>query len=238
MDTSDYHDVFLEESDEHLQSINNHLLELEKNPENLDIIHEIFRSAHTLKGMAGTMAFHDIASLTHKMENIFDKMRNNELEVNDDVIDIIFQAVEVLEEMVDAIREGKSGSLDVHELVLRLNEFDGKDFNAGVERCSTAEQSNSLLRLDEFQMTVVKQAEEQGLTSLQITVKLSEDCLLKAARVYMVFEVLEGLGDIIKSVPGVEELEAEDFETEFSVVIVSKASADDIKARIHKVSEI
>ncbi|MFA1820883.1 chemotaxis protein CheW [Virgibacillus oceani] len=238
MDTSDYLNVFLEESDEHLQSINNHILELEQNPGNLEIVNEIFRSAHTLKGMAGTMAFHDIASLTHQMENVFDKMRNNELEVNEGVIEIIFQAVEALEEMVEAIRNGETGSMDVDELVSHLKSFEGKDVDSGAKNRSSEGQPNSYLHLDEYQLTVVKQAEEQGFSAFQITVKLSEDCLLKAARVYMVFEILEELGEIIKSVPGVEELEEEAFETEFSVVILSKASAADIEARIYKVSEI
>ncbi|WP_164215180.1 chemotaxis protein CheA [Virgibacillus sp. YIM 98842] len=238
METTDYLDVFLEESDEHLQAINNHLLELEKNPENLEMVHEIFRSAHTLKGMAGTMQFQDIASLTHQMENVFDKMRNNELKVNEHVVDIIFQAVEALEQMVEAIRQGESGSMDVTALVSHLKDIEGGDDQTELEHKAAKEQFNPHMNLDEYQMTVVKQAIEQGFTPFQITVNLSEDCLLKAARVYMVFEVFEEFGEIIKSVPAVEELEAEEFETQFSVVVLSKAPAAEIEARVHTISEI
>ncbi|SFB32380.1 Hpt domain-containing protein, partial [Lentibacillus halodurans] len=128
MDTSDYLDVFLDESDEHLQSINHHLLELEQNPENPDIVHDIFRSAHTLKGMAGTMAFHDIAALTHQMENVFDQIRNQELDVTEDVMDVMFLAVQSLEDMVEAIRDGGDGSMDVRELVSQLKQIETGDF--------------------------------------------------------------------------------------------------------------
>ena len=236
METTDYLDVFLEESNEHLQAINNHLLALEKNPQNLDIVQEIFRSAHTLKGMAGTMGFDDIASLTHEMENVLDKIRNNELEVNEDLIDTIFKATEALEEMVGAIHNGENGSMDIRDLILRLEQFDQQESHEkGKEHLPNAQSS---LTLDEYQHTVVKQAAEQGFSAFQITVELTEDCLLKAARVYMVFETLEEVGEIIKSVPGVEELEAEEFDAAFSVVIVSEASADELKMRINKISEI
>ncbi|GAB3790613.1 chemotaxis protein CheA [Virgibacillus kimchii] len=238
METNDYLDVFLAESDEHLQAMNDHLLELEKNPENLDIIQEIFRSAHTLKGMAGTMAFHDIASLTHQMENVFDNMRNNKLYVSEDIVDIIFQALEALEKMVDSIRNGESGSMNVDTLVTRLKELDGENGNIEGRSNTPEELETPDVNLDEYQMTVVKQAKDQGVTPFQIKVKLTEDCLLKAARVYMVFEVLEEFGEIIKSVPSVEELEAEDFDTLFSVIIVSKSPAPEMESRIHKVSEI
>jgi len=234
METSDYLDVFLEESDEHIQAMNNHLLELEKNPENLERIQDIFRSAHTLKGMAGTMAFHDIASLTHQMENVFDQMRNEEVKVKEEVVDIIFQAMEALEEMLAAIRQGDSGSMDVESLVLRLQALDGEDVRRKEEKCEVKEQ----LELDEYQQTVVKQAEEQGFTPMQVTVQLADDCLLKAARVYMVFEVLEEFGEVIKSEPPVETLEDEDFETTFTVVILTKSPAADIESRIHNISEI
>ncbi|MFD1360417.1 chemotaxis protein CheW [Lentibacillus salinarum] len=239
MDTNDYLEVFLDESNEHLQSMNDHLLELEKNPEDLDIVNEIFRSAHTLKGMAGTMAFDDIASLTHKMENVFDKIRIRTLEVSEDVIDIIFEALELLEEMVGAISEGKDGNKDVSHLVSQLEQLENGTSSAPEpDKNQENETSDSMLEIDQYQMTVIKQAGEQGYTPFQITVTLSEDCLLKSARVYMVFEVLEHLGEVIKSVPAVDDLEEENFEQQFSLILLSDESAEDIKVGIHKVSEI
>ncbi|WP_164667700.1 chemotaxis protein CheA [Virgibacillus doumboii] len=238
MDTKDYIEVFLDESNEHLQAINDNLLKLEKQPADLDIVNEIFRSAHTLKGMAGTMEFEDIASLTHKMENVLDKIRNQELEVNEKVVDIIFEALEDLEEMVSAISSGEDGKKDVSELVTRLEQLENGTTESVQKESIVKETSELNMNLDQYQMTVLSQAEEQGYNTFQVTVILSEDCLLKAARVYMVFEVLEKLGEVIKSVPVVDELEAENFEQEFTVILLSNSTTDEIETHIHKVSEV
>src|SRR3954471_7242844 len=98
--------MFIEESKEHLQSCNENLLELEKNPEDIAIVNEVFRSAHTLKGMSATMGYEDIANLTHKMENVLDEIRNNRLHVTADLLDVVFTAVDQLEEMVFDIAAG------------------------------------------------------------------------------------------------------------------------------------
>lgn len=79
VEMSQYLEVFIEESKEHLQACNEHLLELEKDPENLKIVNEIFRAAHTLKGMSATMGYEDLASLTHQMENVLDAIRNKKI---------------------------------------------------------------------------------------------------------------------------------------------------------------
>ncbi|TFJ94296.1 chemotaxis protein CheA [Lentibacillus salicampi] len=238
MDTNDYISLFLDDSNEHIQAMNDHLLKLEKQPGNIDIVHAIFRSAHTLKGMAGSMAFDDIASLTHKMENIFDKIRNNELAVNEEVMEILFEALEDLEEMTHEIGEGDGGKRDVRGLVYRLEQLEKGTSDLVHGQIAAAINPAAHVELDQYQRTVLKQAKEQDFSTLQITIKLSEDCLLKAARVYMVFEVLEKLGDMIKSTPAVEELEAENFNQEFTVILLSTACSGEIKERIHNISEV
>ena len=97
MDTNQYLEMFIEESREHLQACNEHLLELEQNPQDLGIVNEIFRSAHTLKGMSATMGYEDIADLTHKMENVLDAIRNAKIRVTTEILDVVFQAVDYLE---------------------------------------------------------------------------------------------------------------------------------------------
>src|SRR3954451_21425292 len=103
MDINQYLEMFIDESKEHLQACNEHLLELEKNPGDLAIVNEIFRSAHTLKGMSATMGYEDLANLTHKMENVLDEIRNEKLEVSPEILDVVFQAVDDLEAMVMSI---------------------------------------------------------------------------------------------------------------------------------------
>ncbi len=115
-----YLEVFIEESKEHLQACNEHLLELEKEPENISIVNEIFRSAHTLKGMSATMGYEDLASLTHQMENVLDCIRNMKITVSPSLLDVVFKAVDYLEEMIFSIADGGDGKKDVSDVVFYL----------------------------------------------------------------------------------------------------------------------
>lgn len=242
MDLNQYLEVFIEESKEHLQACNEQLLELEKNPEDLNIINEIFRSAHTLKGMSATMGFEDLASLTHQMENVLDAIRNSRLKTSPEILDVIFLAVDHLEDMVQSIASGGDGKKDVTDAVskLKLIEKGELPVDSAVSEtaAAVAEEAPAQTKYDEFELTVLKQSKEQGFGVYEITIGLREDCLLKAARVFMVFEVLEQIGEVIKAAPSVEQLEEEQFDQEFSVTLVSKESSEDIKGKIMKVSEV
>ncbi|KPB04384.1 chemotaxis protein CheA [Bacillus sp. CHD6a] len=236
MDLNQYLDIFLEESKEHLQTINNQLLELEKHPANIEIVNEIFRSAHTLKGMSATMGYEDLASLTHQMENVLDLIRNAKLTVTTNLLDIVFRSVEYLEEMVLSISEGGDGKKDVSEVVSLLVKIEKG------EECSlptkSADQTTSEHSYDSYEVTILQQSEEQGYTPYEVTVTLRQDCLLKAARVFMVFEVVEGMGEVIKSYPSVDLLEEEKFEDSFQITMVTKEEVSTIKEKIMKVSEL
>lgn len=243
MEMNEYLDVFIEESKEHIQSLNDHLLELEKNPTNLDTVNEIFRSAHTLKGMSATMGFQDLADLTHKMENVLDAVRNNKLSIDSNILDVVFNAVDELESMVFDIIGGGEGKKDVSVLVNQLQAIEkgesinseNKDANNQESKTSTSLQMGNL---DQFETAVLQQSAEKGFFNYQLTVTLQKTCLLKAARVYMIFEILEQIGEVIKSEPTVSELEDENFEFDFTVILVTKDSVDEVKQKVLKVSEI
>ncbi|WLR53415.1 chemotaxis protein CheA [Mesobacillus subterraneus] len=242
MELNQYLEVFIEESKEHLQDCNEQLLELEKSPQNLSIINEIFRSAHTLKGMSATMGYEDLASLTHQMENVLDAIRNNRLTTTPGIVDIIFMAVDHLEDMVQSIASGGDGKKDVTETVEKLKLIEKGEPLSGSAKNEVAAtavlEANQQSYYDEFEWTVLKQSKEQGFGVYEIAIALREDCLLKAARVFMVFEVLEKIGEVIKANPSVEQLEEEQFDHEFTVTFVSKDDPEDIKSKIMKVSEV
>jgi len=245
MELNQYLEVFIEESKEHLQSCNERLLDLEKNPDDIDIVNDIFRSAHTLKGMSATMGYEDLANLTHQMENVLDAIRNHKLSVTAEILDVVFQAVDDLEAMVFDIAGGGDGKRDVVAVVEKLKLIEKGESpvqaQAQTEVAATTTSSNvSAVKseYDEFEYTVLQQSREQGFDAYEITVALREDCLLKAARVYMVFEVLEKTGEVIKSTPPAEQLEEEQFDQEFTVSLVSKEPLEDIKKKVMKVSEV
>ena len=91
MDVSQYLEIFIDESAEHLQTLSDCIMELEKEPDNKDVINEIFRAAHSLKGMAGTRGYKRMQNLTHDMENVFSEVRNGTMEVNSNLVDVLFQ---------------------------------------------------------------------------------------------------------------------------------------------------
>lgn len=244
MDTTQYLDIFIDESTEHLEVLYEQLLTLEKNPADKAIIGEIFRAAHTLKGMSATMGYTDIASLTHKLENIFDGIRYDQITVQSDMIDILFETVDYLSAMVEDISEGGKGERDVTQVVASLNRIESgeKEMNNTNPPKSKLAQTNNALKsvtsLDEFEISILQESDKRGFFNYEVTVMLREDCLLKGARVFMVFEVLEKLGEVIKSEPTVNDLEEENFEYSFTVLLVSQFKEAEVQSKINKVSEI
>ncbi|KZZ82830.1 chemotaxis protein CheA [Bacillus sp. SJS] len=239
MEMSQYLEIFIEESKEHLQACNEKLLELEKSPENLSIVNDIFRSAHTLKGMSATMGYEDLANLTHQMENVLDAIRNGKNSVTPVLLDTVFAAVDLLEEMVFSIADGGDGKKDVEHVVSRLKAIEnGSDVPEKIALSPSVSGENKLGSYDDFQKTIIMQSNEQGFHAFELTVQLREGCLLKAVRAFMVFEILDQAGEIVKSVPSVDQLEEENFENEFSVAILTQMSKEELESRILKVSEI
>lgn len=241
MVNSEYLDVFLDESQEHLQAINDNLLKLEQAPEDLSIVGEVFRSAHTLKGMAATMGFEDLAHLTHNMENVLDKIRQSKLDATSGVLDVVFLAVDDLEAMVQDIASGGDGKRDVREVVSQLEQIEKGEEPSQESSPKTTHSNTTDLEIevfDEFERTVLEQSAEQGFEAYQLRVTLDEKAMLKAARVFMVLDVVEQIGEVIKTNPAAEDLEEEKFDQSFTLIVVSKSTEEDVKNRILKVSEI
>ncbi|HLR70892.1 MAG TPA: chemotaxis protein CheA, partial [Pseudogracilibacillus sp.] len=241
METSQYLDIFIDESTEHLDTLYEQLLELEKKPEEKSIIEEIFRAAHTLKGMAATMEYDDLAALTHKLENIFDGIRYDKITVQTEIMDILFHAVDHLNTMVDDIANGGDGTKDVTEVMNQLDKIEKGESLEMTPHTGDADQtadSSPILQLDEFQLTILSESKERGFESFEIQVELREDCLLKGARVYMVFELLEKLGEVIHSNPSVNDLEEENFDYSFTVMFVTKEDPVELQSKLMKVSEV
>ena len=241
MDTSQYLTMFVDESKENVETLYDQLLELEKSSTDKSIIEQIFRAAHTLKGMAATMNYTHLADLTHKLENVFDAIRYDRIEVHADLMDYLLETVDYMNEMVEDIAGGGDGVRDVSKMVQILQQIESGEFAEGKDTTTVEEQEtlgNNDLQLDEFQWTVLKESKEQNFESYEINISLSETCLLKGVRAFMVFEILEKSGEVIHTLPSVDDIEEENFESEFTVVFITKEDIKEIEAKLHKVSEI
>lgn len=254
MDVSQYLEIFLDESREHIQNLNTQIMDLEQNPESEDTINEIFRAAHSLKGMAGTMGYKRMQTLTHDMENVFSEVRNGNIKVKANMIDILFQCLDALEEYVDNIQNtADEGTNDNAPLIKMLNDVlnEGKDETApaaaeapketpaapAAESGSSAEKWREI-KLDSSQLTVLKEALAQGKKVYGLTVKVQETCILKAARAFLVFKAIEELGEIMVSCPPVQDIEDEKFDFDFSLICITECSLDKLLAAVLNVSEI
>ena len=250
MDVSQYLEIFLDESNEHLQTLSDQLIILEKEPDNSDTINEIFRAAHSLKGMAGTMGYKRMQNLTHDMENVFSEVRNGNMEVNSNLVDVLFQCLDALETYVDNIRETQDEGTDDNEPIIKaLNAFiasEGKGNAAPAAKkeeapaatASAAPADDKDMPLADFEKNAVNEALKKNLHVYRIKVSVDENCILKAARAFLVFKNLEGHGDIIKSEPSVQDIEDEKFDFDFSIIVVTEEKYDNIIALIKNVSEI
>ena len=243
METNQYMEMFLDESREHLQSLNDGLLSLENDPEDLSVLNEIFRNAHTLKGMSATMGYTKTAELTHDMENLLDMLRKEQLKVSSEIIDVIFKCVDSLQEMVENIGNGESEDLvDVSDLVRKVNAIAKGDAAPAAEEAEEAAEGENaaapVLELNDTDETVIREAKNSGLIPYAVHVEIAESCLLKSARSYMVMNVLDELGDVIKSVPPAQDLEQEKFDHSFDVVIVTDAEPKAIEDGVSAISEI
>ncbi len=250
MDVSQYLEIFLDETNEHLQSLNTQILALEQDPENMDTINEIFRAAHSLKGMAGTMGYKRMQTLTHDMENVFSEVRNGNIKVNAAMIDVLFQCLDALEEYNTTIRESSDeGTNDNSALIKRLNDI----MNGGAGEAAAAGESAPAvkapeasaagggfqsIKLNENQQTVLSEAIKEGKNVYGLTVKVQESCILKAARAFLVFKAVEETSEIIVSDPSSQDIEDEKFELTFSLIIVSEAAMDEVVSAASAVSEI
>ena len=236
LDIGQYINLFVEEGKEHLQNMNDALLALEKDTGNESLVNEIFRVAHTLKGMAGTMGFTNMANLTHEMENVLDGIRNKEIVLTEDVIDIIFECFDVLDESVNQIASsGEESKEDFTGLVERLRSISKGNGKEDDLRTST---SKLAPYIDEYVINIIKKAEAEGLDAYNIEIRLSPNCMLKSARAFIVVNTLETMGEIIHSNPSIEDIEDEKFDLTFSLIFISKEEEKKIKDSLNSISEL
>ncbi|MFS8500203.1 MAG: chemotaxis protein CheA [Caldicoprobacter sp.] len=238
MDNEQYMKLFIEESKEHLQNLNNNLLVLEQQPDNADVINEIFRSAHTLKGMAGSMGFKNMANLAHAMENVLDKIRKGNMDVSADIMDALFEALDILDGLLQGIIDkGMEDFMDINDISAKLqglvDDSGSKDADHSPQKLE-----REGLPLADHHLHVMEEAVKNGFTPYYIEVRLKETCLMKAARAYIIFKAIENFGHIIYSNPSAQDIEEEKFDLSFSVVAVCKAELDTIKKELDSISEI
>lgn len=253
MDVSQYLEIFIDETSEHLQNLSDCIMELEKDPENMDTINEIFRAAHSLKGMAGTMGFKRMQRLTHDMENVFQEVRSEKVKVTSSMIDLLFKCLDAIEGYLDNVKVSSDEGTEDNELIIKeLNDFiaaeDGaaaapaqaepKKEEAPAQTAGGDDKKYFEFGLSESEKDKIKQAEEGGAHIYGMTIYIQKECLLKAARAFLVFKAVEEFGEILVYNPSSQDIEDEKFDCDFSIFIASDEPYEKIAEAAKSVSEI
>lgn len=255
MDVSQYLEIFIDETSEHIQSLSDNIMALENEPDNKDVVNEIFRAAHSLKGMAGTMGFKRMQRMTHDMENVFQEVRNDAIEVNSEMIDLLFQCLDAIEGYLEIIKEtSDEGTNDNEAIIQQLNGFlDGTGgtpasapaaeapaSEAGTPESAKEDAGKKFLEvsLDEEEKHKLKEAADNGQNVYGMTVYVQKDCLLKAARAFLVFKAVEESAEILAYKPSAQDIEDEKFENDFSIFFGTADPLDKVVSAAKAVSEI
>ena len=277
MDVSQYLEIFIDEAKEHLENLNTQIMNLEQDGENMDTINEIFRAAHSLKGMAGTMGFKNMQTLTHDMENVFSEVRNGNVKVSSEMVDVLFQCLDALDEYVTNIQQtADEGDNDNAALIKAVNDFlaasesdgekapqsaassqaggspaagagaeegnvsstDGGAQNGNPNGDSNGKHKWKEIKIGNVEKGAIADAAKEGLQAYGISVYIQESCLLKAARAFLVFRAMEEIGEVILSVPSVQDIEDERFDKDFSVIYLTEEPLNKVLDAIKNVSEI
>lgn len=248
MDMAQYLDVFLEESKEHLENLNQQLLALEKNPQNIGALNEIFRAAHTLKGMSSTMGYEDLADLTHHMEDVLSDLKEGLLQAGSYVVDTLFKCLDRAQSIIDQIENTGSGECDNQDLIYILNNIKSGDTgvqdhspvgeNAVEEPPTVGADKSYEHEFNSYDITVLKEAVSKGYQIMALTVGVDPSSMMKSVRAFMVFKVLEEDCEVIKTSPAAQELEEGKFDDTFDMVIITKTSAAVITSRLEHISEV
>lgn len=241
MDMEELQELYATEAEEHLEVLNRSLLDLEDNPHNLDIIKELFRAAHTLKGMAGTMGFEEVSNLTHAMENILDKLRNEEMKVTTEIMNLLFKSVDTLEILANEGEESLGYDLD--EVISELKAYASGEIEADESVPSEADTSTEAggtysLQLTDEEIEEVddKLTDESAIYMLDVI--LEEDCVFGALRAKMVANELESYGELIKGRPELKNIEEKEIEEKFHIIFISETDKEKILNSLNRISEI
>ncbi|MDD3377288.1 MAG: chemotaxis protein CheW [Candidatus Riflebacteria bacterium] len=269
IDLSEYMGAYVEGCRENLDTMDKMLLSIEQNPANKEAIQDIFRAAHTLKGMSATMGFEKIAHLTHEMENILDKMRNGSIAVTPEVVDVLFETFDVLRTLINDSIDATDSKVDLSAVSSKLQKLEASPSAAKPSQSSapapaqpqlevacekTASVVSSVkpdlvdeqalsdlaeMDLSDLEITGLEEAAEKGNNIAILTISLIDDCLLKGSRVFMIMRAFEEYEcTVLRAIPSLKDLEDENFEKSFKMLVKTKQDLKDMCLNISKISEV
>ncbi len=243
-DNNEYLDMFFAESEEYIMVLNDNILKLENNPEDKEVVASLFRAAHSLKGMSATMRFDVLTELTHKIENLMDKVRNNKIDVTTEIIDLLFEGIDYIEEIVKQIKdEGTDDfNLEVYLHKLENNIEEGKAHketsNQDIENNNDNFDSKRLT-LNEVEKNNIQENKKELDTVYAVNAELDKVTEFKQVRASMVLKEAKEMGYIFKSDPDIKSVdEAEIEEDVVKMILISNENREDIVNNLSNITDV
>lgn len=241
MNIENYRDVFLEEAEENIKKFNISLLVFEKNTKDLTPINDLFRVAHTIKGMAATMGYDKLAEFTHNLEEILDSIRNGSLFVSEKIIDALFKSIDIIQEFVENIKEKNidfaNNSKEIISIIKEILKF--SDIKEIKEKEKETKSTSTVLAEDLIiPDIIIDEAYSKGYKVYSIKVYISHSCTFKNVRAFMIVRNLSEKGEIISSSPSSKDIEEGNFEKVIQFGFISNAETSDIEKAVLKIAEI
>ena len=247
--------IFLEEAEEHFQTLEEDLVRMEKEEFNEDLMQEIFRASHTLKGSSATIGHNRMAQLTHAMENVLDKLRKRQIEVTSHLVDIFFECLDCLRVLRDEIINDEESDLDLQDIVAKLSleaESDaapvqkeaapppvtGKAAPEQNDGSGLGESAGSSLDISWEEKDAVQHGAEEGAIPYWVRIKFNVEPEMAAVRTFVTLMAFGEIGDVIKSKPTAEEIEQEKVSDCLEMLILSRAEEESIKKLIQELPDI
>lgn len=233
----EYQDIFLEEADEQLQELNQNLLELEKNPDNLELINNIFRAAHSLKSSAAFVGLNDLSDLAHMMENLLQGVRDGQMRVSGEIIDVIFKCFDEIHNVIDTIASGEKPEQDLRWLIDEIQKISERALTEGrkgevapASRPHSEDQVKAPRGVIDNQLRKrIRRGIEDGLSCYEVTVFIEKKTQMKWVKAQLVISNLSKIGEVVATFPPVEEINDDEIGDAVKIVILTDASVDDIR---------
>ncbi|MCP4136526.1 MAG: hypothetical protein GY754_36490 [bacterium] len=232
----EYQDIFLEEADEQLQELNQNLLELEKNPDDEEIINNIFRAAHSLKSSAAFVGLNDLSDLAHKMENLLQGIRDKTMEITSEIVDVIFKCFDEINAVIESVASGEEPTQNLNPIIERILAISEQAEASGPpepkESDPTGLADNIEVPKAEFgpdDISEIRNGIDTGKGCYEIVIYIEESAQMKWVKVHLVTGNLEKIGTVVRTYPPLEEISEEREVDACKMILVSDSSINAIK---------
>jgi two-component system chemotaxis sensor kinase CheA len=237
--------VFLEETDDILQTLDEDIIKLEKEDQKDEILQRVFRAAHTLKGSSGMIGHLRMAEVTHAMENLLDKLRNKKMSLSPHIVDLLLYSLDILKILRTEINQKEDSDLDISSIVQKINDVltDQNPQNSVSRNNNTGDTNNNganklNIDIDESSLIEIRNAGDNGLNPLSIRITFNKNSNWKAVRCLQVLNELHNVGKVVISNPSTAEIEAEKVNNEFLILLCTNATEDSIHNNIKIIEDI